>query len=119
MTIDEAIRDLLERLHRHPARGRAGRAGDIVAAGPGAAAAELAAARRPALGGGGRQRRRLGGSRARPRGRAGRRRRRGRASRRTATRASSPSPGRDPAVGLLLFDLRTCLGDAFAEEEAQ
>jgi hypothetical protein len=27
--------------------------------------------------------------------------------------------GPRPAVGLLLFDLRTCLGDAFAEEEGQ
>ena len=26
--------------------------------------------------------------------------------------------GPRPAVGLLLFDLRTCLGDAFAEEDA-
>jgi len=27
--------------------------------------------------------------------------------------------GPRPAVGLLLFDLRTCLGDAFSEEEGQ
>ena len=27
--------------------------------------------------------------------------------------------GPRPAVGLLLFDLRTCLGDAFAEKEGQ
>ena len=37
-------------------------------------------------------------------------------SRRTAT-APSPVTGPRPAVALLLFDLRTCLGDAFAAGE--
>jgi hypothetical protein len=115
VTIDEAIRDLLNVSTDIQSVAVLGPDGDIVAAGPGAAAADLGEAA-------------------------------GRLWEAAATRAGTlgESPldhvvvhdtngavamlaarGRRiaavtvprPAVGLLLFDLRTCLGDAFAEEE--
>jgi hypothetical protein len=115
VTVDEAIRDLLSCSTDILGVAVLGPEGDIVAAGPGTVAADLAQTS-------------------------------GRLWEAAATRAAScrESPlehvvvhdetgvvamveahgrriaavtGLKPAVGLLLFDLRTCLDDAFAEEE--
>jgi hypothetical protein len=117
VTIDEAIRDLLNVSTDIQGVAVLGPEGDIAAAGPGAVAADLAATC-------------------------------GRfwqaAVERAAALAESPLDhvvvqdahgavamlaacgrriaavtGARPAVGLLLFDLRTCLGDAFGEEEGR
>jgi len=117
VTIDEAIRDLLNVSTDIQGVAVLGPDGDVAAAGPGAVAADLAATAawlwEAAL-------------------------------ERAATLAESPLDhvvvqdargavamlaargrriaavtGPRPAVGLLLFDLRTCLGDAFAAEEGQ
>ena len=117
MTVDEAIRDLLNVSTDIRSVAVLGTDGDIAAAGPGAVAADLAATAA-----------RLWEA----------------ALERAATLAESPLDhvvvqdargavamlaargrriaavtGPRPAVGLLLFDLRTCLGDAFAAEEEQ
>ena len=117
MTIDEAIRDLLNVSTDIQGVAVLGPEGDIAAAGPGTVAADLAATSA-----------RLWEA----------------ALERAAALAESPLDyvvvqdtngavamlaargrriaavtGPRPAVGLLLFDLRTCLGDAFAEEEGQ
>ena len=117
MTIDEAIRDLLNVSTDIQGVAVLGAEGDVVAAGPGAPAADLAGACR-----------RLWEA----------------AVARAAALAESPLDhvvvqdsngavamltargrriagvtGPRPAVGLLLFDLRTCLADAFAAEEGQ
>ena len=117
MTVDEAIRDLLNVSTDIQGVAVLGPEGDIVAAGPGAVAADLAATSG-----------RLWET----------------AVERAAAVEESPLDhvvvqdangavamlaahgrriaavtGPRPAVGLLLFDLRTCLGDAFAEEEGQ
>jgi predicted regulator of Ras-like GTPase activity (Roadblock/LC7/MglB family) len=117
VTIDEAIRDLLNVSTDIQGVAVLGPDGDVAAAGPGAVAADLAATAawlwEAAL-------------------------------ERAATLAESPLDhvvvqdargavamlaargrriaavtGPRPALGLLLFDLRTCLGDAFAAEEGQ
>ena len=117
MTIDEAIRDLLNVSTDIQGVAVLGPDGDVAAAGPGAVAADPAATAawlwEAAL-------------------------------ERAATLAESPLDhvvvqdsrgavamlaargrriaavtGPRPALGLLLFDLRTCLGDAFAAEEGQ
>jgi len=117
VTIDEAIRDLLNVSTDIQGVAVLGAEGDVVAAGPGAPAADLAGACR-----------RLWEA----------------AVARAAALAESPLDhvvvqdaggavallaargrriaavtGPRPAVGLLLFDLRTCLGDAYAAEEGQ
>ena len=117
MTIDEAIRDLLNVSTDIQGVAVLGPEGGVAAAGPGAVAADLAAT----CG-------RLWEA----------------AVERAAALAESPLDhvvvqdahgavamlaargrriaavtGPRPAVGLLLFDLRTCLGDAFAAEEGQ
>jgi len=117
VTIDEAIRDLLNVSTDIQGVAVLGPDGDVAAAGPGAVAADLAATAA-----------RLWEA----------------ALERAATLAESPLDhvvvqdargavamlaargrriaavtGPRPALGLLLFDLRTCLGDAFAAEEGQ
>ena len=117
MTIDEAIRDLLNVSADIQGVAVLGPEGDVIAAGPGAVAADLATTTC-----------RLWGA----------------AAARAAVLAESPLDyvvvrdaggtvamlaargrriaavtGPRPAVGLLLFDLRTCLGDAFSAEEGQ
>jgi len=118
VTIDEAIRDLLNVSTDIQGVAVLGPEGDIAAAGPRAVAADLAATagrlwevaaeRAAALG----QESPLdhvvvqdaNGAVAMLAARG---------------RRIAAITGPRPAVGLLLFDLRTCLGDAFAEEEGQ
>jgi predicted regulator of Ras-like GTPase activity (Roadblock/LC7/MglB family) len=117
VTVDEAIRDLLNVSTDIQGVAVLGPEGDIAAAGPGAVAADLGATA-------------------------------GRLWEAAAVRAATLAESRldhvvvqdangavamlaaygrriaavtgpRPAVGLLLFDLRTCLGDAFADEEEQ
>jgi len=117
VTIDEAIRDLLNVSTDIQGVAVLGPEGDIVAAGPGAVAADLAgsagrlweaAVERAAA---------LGESLLDyvvvqdASGAVAILAARG--------RRIAAVTGPRPAVGLLLFDLRTCLGDAFAEEEGQ
>jgi predicted regulator of Ras-like GTPase activity (Roadblock/LC7/MglB family) len=118
VTIDEAIRDLLNVSTDIQGVAVLGAEGDVVAAGPGAVAADLAV---------------MAGllwetavERARVPGQEGAldhvvvHDAQGVVAMLAACgRRIAAVTGPRPAVGLLLFDLRTCLGDAFAEEEGQ
>ena len=117
MTVDEAIRDLLNVSTDIRSVAVLGTDGDIAAAGPGAVAADLAAtcgrlweaaALRAAA---------VGES---PRDHVVVQDAHGAVAMLAARgRRIAAVTGPRPAVGLLLFDLRTCLGDAFAAEEGQ
>ncbi len=116
MTADEAIRDLLDISTDVTGVAVLGADGELLASGPGAVASDARRPPRPAL---------WGAAGARPSRRAP-------AGSTTWWSRTPPArspwwrPGRrivavtgpQPAVGLLLFDLRTCLGDAFPGEEA-
>ena len=117
MTIDEAIRDLLNVSTDIQGVAVLGPDGDIAAAGPRAVAADLAAAcgrlweaavaRAAALG-------------ESPLDHVVVQDANGAVALLAARgRRIAAVTGPRPAVGLLLFDLRTCLGDAFAAEEGQ
>jgi predicted regulator of Ras-like GTPase activity (Roadblock/LC7/MglB family) len=117
VTGDEAIRDLLNVSTDIQGVAVLGLEGDIAAAGPGAVAADLAATcgrfwqaaveRAAALGEG-------------PLDYVVVQEAHGAvAMLATRGRRIAAVTGARPAVGLLLFDLRTCLGDAFAEQEGQ
>ena len=118
MTIDEAIRDLLNVSTDIQGVAVLGIEGGIVAAGPGAVAADLAATagrlweaaveRAAALG------------QESPLDHVVVQDSNGAVAMLTARgRRIAGVTGPRPAVGLLLFDLRTCLADAFAAEEGQ
>jgi predicted regulator of Ras-like GTPase activity (Roadblock/LC7/MglB family) len=117
VTIDEAIRDLLNVSTDIQGVAVLGPDGDIAAAGPRAGAADLAAAcgrlweaavaRAAALG-------------ESPLDHVVVQDANGAVALLAARgRRIAAVTGPRPAVGLLLFDLRTCLGDAFAAEEGQ
>ena len=117
MTIDEAIRDLLNVSTDIQGVAVLGPEGDIAAAAPGAVTADLAAtcgrlweaavARAATLG-------------ESPLDHVVVQDANGAVAMLAAHgRRMAAVTGPRPAVGLLLFDLRTCLGDAFAEEEGQ
>jgi predicted regulator of Ras-like GTPase activity (Roadblock/LC7/MglB family) len=117
VTIDEAIRDLLNVSTDIQGVAVLGPDGDIAAAGPRAVAADLAAAcgrlweaavaRAAALG-------------ESPLDHVVVQDANGAVALLAARgRRIAAVTGPRPAVGLLLFDLRTCLGDAFAAEEGQ
>jgi len=117
VTIDEAIRDLLNVSTDIKGVAVLGPEGDLAAAGPGAVAADLAptasrlwkaaVARAEALG-------------ESPLDHVVVQDASGAVALLAARgRCIAAITGPRPAVGLLLFDLRTCLGDAFAEEEDQ
>jgi len=118
VTVDEAIRDLLNVSTDIQGVAVLGREGDIVAAGPGAVAADLAATcgrlweaaveRAAACG----QESPLDHVVVQDANGAV-------AVLAARGRRIAAVTGPRPAVGLLLFDLRTCLGDAFAAEEGQ
>ena len=113
MTVDEAIRDLLNISTDVRRVVVLGPGGELLGAGPGAVGAEVGEAARPPVGSG-RAPRLL--ARRPPLEHvivAGRRSVASRSCGRD--RRSPPSPAHDPALGLLLFDLRTCLADAFGE----
>jgi predicted regulator of Ras-like GTPase activity (Roadblock/LC7/MglB family) len=117
VTIDEAIRDLLNVSTDIKGVAVLGPEGDLAAAGPGAVAADLAptavglweaAVERAAA---------LGES---PLDHVVVQDANGAVAMLAARgRRIAAVTGPRPAVGLLLFDLRTCLGDAFAGEEGQ
>ncbi|MCX6364378.1 MAG: hypothetical protein NTW58_09490 [Actinobacteria bacterium] len=117
MTIDEAIRDLLNVSTDIQGVAVLGPEGDIAAAGPGVVAADLgvtaarlweaAVARAAAFGESLLDHVVVQDANGAVAMLAARGRR------------IAAVTGPRPAVGLLLFDLRTCLGDAFAEEEGQ
>ena len=118
MTVDEAIRDLLNVSTDIQGVAVLGIEGGIVAAGPGAVAADLAATagrlweaaveRAAALG------------QESPLDHVVVQYSNGAVAMLTARgRRIAGVTGPRPAVGLLLFDLRTCLADAFAAEEGQ
>jgi predicted regulator of Ras-like GTPase activity (Roadblock/LC7/MglB family) len=117
VTVDEAIRDLLNVSTDVQGVAVLGAAGDIAAAGPGTVAVDLAAgadrlweaagARAVALGGGPLDHVVVQDANGAVVMLAARGRR--------IVAVTGPRP----AVGLLLFDLRTCLGDAFAAEEGE
>ena len=117
MTIDEAIRDLLNVSTDIQGVAVLGTEGDVAAAGPGAPAADLAAdagrlweaavARAAALG-------------ESPLDHVVVHDANGAVAMLAARgRRIAAVTGPRPAVGLLLFDLRTCLGDAFPAEEGR
>jgi len=117
VTIDEAIRDLLN--VSTDIRGVAvlGPEGDVVAAGPGAVAADLAGSAARLWEAAVERAGPLGGS---PLDHVVVQDASGAVAVLAARgRRIAAVSGPRPAVGLLLFDLRTCLGDAFAEEEGQ
>ncbi|MCX6372075.1 MAG: hypothetical protein NTX16_03160 [Actinobacteria bacterium] len=117
MTVDDAIRDLLNVSTDIQGVAVLGRDGDIVASGPGAVAADLAATcgrlwEAAALRGAA-----LGDS---PLDHVVVQATTGAVALLAACgRRIAAVTGPRPAVGLLLFDLRTCLGDAFGAEEEQ
>jgi predicted regulator of Ras-like GTPase activity (Roadblock/LC7/MglB family) len=114
VTIDEAIRDLLNVSTDIKGVAVLGPEGDLAAAGPGAVAADLAptagrlweaaVARAAALGESPLEHVVVQDSAGAV------------AMLTTGGRRIAAVTGPRPAVGLLLFDLRTCLSDAFAEE---
>ena len=117
MTADEAIRDLLNVSTDIQGAAVLGPGGEVIAAGPGAAAADLAASagelwdaaalRAAAVQGG-------------PLDHVVVHDANGAVAMLAAHgRRIAAVTGPRPAVGLLLFDLRTCLGDAFTEEVRQ
>jgi len=117
VTVDEAIRDLLNVSTDIQGVAVLGPEGDIAAAGPGAVAADLAATagrlweaaveRAAALGESPLDHMVVQDANGAVAMLA--------AHGRRIAAVTAPRP----AVGLLLFDLRTCLGDAFAEKEGQ
>ena len=117
MTADEAIRDLLNVSTDIQSVAVVGADGDIVASGPGAVAADLAAAADRLWHAAALRAVALGDS---PLDHVVVQDVNGAVAMLTARgRRITAVTGPRPAVGLLLFDLRTCLGDAFAEEEGQ
>ncbi len=117
MTIDEAIRDLLNVSTDIQGVAVLGPDGDIAAAGPGAVAADLAATAGRLWEAAVERAAALGGS---PLDHVVVQDANGAVAMLAARgRRIAAVTGPRPAVGLLLFDLRTCLGDAFAEEEGQ
>ena len=117
MTVDEAIRDLLNVSTDIQGVAVLGLEGDVAAAGPGAVAADLAATAGRLWEVAGERAAALGES---PLDHVVVQDSRGAGAMLAARgRRIAAVTGPRPAVGLLLFDLRTCLGDAFAAEEGQ
>ena len=117
MTVDEAIRDLLNVSTDIQGVAVLGPEGDIAAAGPGAVAADLAATAGRLWEAAVERAAALGES---PLGHVVVQDANGAMAMLAARgRRIAAVTGPRPAVGLLLFDLRTCLGDAFAAEEGQ
>lgn len=117
MTVDEAIRDLLNVSTDIQGVAVLGPEGDVAAAGPGAVAADLAATAGRLWEAAVERAAALGES---PLGHVVVQDANGAMAMLAARgRRIAAVTGPRPAVGLLLFDLRTCLGDAFAAEEGQ
>ena len=117
MTVDEAIRDLLNVSTDIQGVAVLGPEGDVAAAGPGAVAAHLAATAGRLWEAAVERAAALGES---PLGHVVVQDANGAMAMLAARgRRIAAVTGPRPAVGLLLFDLRTCLGDAFAAEEGQ
>ena len=117
MTIDEAIRDLLNVSTDIQGVAVLGPEGEIVAAGPAAAAADMASSAVRLWEAAVERAGALGGS---PLDHAVVQDAHGAVAVLAARgRRIAAVTGPRPAVGLLLFDLRTCLGDAFVDEEGQ
>ena len=117
MTVDEAIRDLLNVSTDIQGVAVLGPEGDIVAAGPGAVAADMAGSAGRLWEAAVERSGALGGS---PLDHVVVQDTHGAVAMVAAGgRRIAAVTGPRPAVGLLLFDLRTCLGDAFAAEEGQ
>lgn len=117
MTVDEAIRDLLNVSTDIQGVAVLGPEGDIAAAGPGAVAADLAAAAGRLWEAAVERAAALGES---PLDHMVVQDANGAVAMLAAHgRRIAAVTGPRPAVGLLLFDLRTCLGDAFVAEEGQ
>lgn len=117
MTVDEAIRDLLNVSTDIQGVAVLGPEGDVAAAGPGAVAADLAATAGRLWEAAVERAAALGES---PLGHVVVQDANGAVAMLAARgRRIAAVTGPRPAVGLLLFDLRTCLGDAFAAEEGQ
>jgi predicted regulator of Ras-like GTPase activity (Roadblock/LC7/MglB family) len=117
VTIDEAIRDLLNVSTDIHGVAVLGPEGDLAAAGPGAVAADLAAAAGRLWAAAVTRAAALGDS---PLDHVVVQDANGAVAMLAARgRRIAAVTGPRPAVGLLLFDLRTCLGDAFAGEEEQ
>jgi predicted regulator of Ras-like GTPase activity (Roadblock/LC7/MglB family) len=117
VTTDEAIRDLLNVSTDIQGVAVLGPEGEVAAAGPGVAAADLAATCGRLWEAAGERAAALGES---PLDHVVVQDANGAVALLTARgRRIAAVTGPRPAVGLLLFDLRTCLGDAFAAEEGQ
>jgi predicted regulator of Ras-like GTPase activity (Roadblock/LC7/MglB family) len=117
VTVDEAIRDLLNVSTDIQGVAVLGPEGDVAAAGPGAVAADLAATAGRLWEAAVERAAALGES---PLGHVVVQDANGAMAMLAARgRRIAAVTGPRPAVGLLLFDLRTCLGDAFAAEEGQ
>ena len=117
MTVDEAIRDLLNVSTDIQGVAVLGPEGGVAAAGPGAVAADLAATAGRLWEAAVERAAALGES---PLGHVVVQDANGAMAMLAARgRRIAAVTGPRPAVGLLLFDLRTCLGDAFAAEEGQ
>jgi len=115
VTIDEAIRDLLNVSTDIQGVAVLGTEGDIAAAGPGAVAADLAATAGRLWEAAAERAAALGES---PLDHVVVQDANGAVAMLAARgRRIAAVTGPRPTVGLLLFDLRTCLGDAFAAEE--
>jgi len=117
VTVDEAIRDLLNVSTDIQGVAVLGPEGDVAAAGPGAVAADLAATAGRLWEAAVERAAALGES---PLDHMVVQDANGAVAMLAAHgRRIAAVTGPRPAVGLLLFDLRTCLGDAFAEKEGQ
>jgi len=117
VTVDEAIRDLLNVSTDIQGVAVLGPEGDVAAAGPGAVAADLAATAGRLWEAAVERAAALGES---PLDHMVVQDANGAVAMLAAQgRRIAAVTGPRPAVGLLLFDLRTCLGDAFVETEGQ